>query len=113
MGKEMEINGETKLSSAFSNVGKSYKDIGVVLQEGFHANQSDESSDSWDKLDADDKALREGILLGHFPKALERFNAGVSLAKIRRHYEKLGAKYSPVTFRKKWDELVKKHTRHV
>lgn len=66
----------------------------------------------WDELDSGGKAKKEAILKEHFLKAFERFNAGVSLAKIRQHYEKLGAKYSPVTFRKKWDELAKAHAEH-
>lgn len=71
-----------------------------------------EADGGWNELDSSDKAQKEMILKEHFLKALERFNAGVSLVKIRRHYEKLGAKYSPVTFRKKWDELVKMHAEH-
>lgn len=61
----------------------------------------------WQELNADDKVHREEVLNKHFSQALQRFNAGVSLTKIRRHYEKLGAKYSPVTFRKKWEQLTR------
>ncbi|KPD17368.1 hypothetical protein ADM96_19605 [Burkholderia sp. ST111] len=71
--------------------------------------QPDKSADGWDELVADGKEGKEAILAEHFHKAFERFNAGVSLAQIRTNYEKLGAKYSPATFRKKWNELVKKH----
>ncbi|CAJ0802592.1 hypothetical protein LMG7141_04131 [Ralstonia condita] len=76
-------------------------------QEG-GVSQSGDFENGWDDLDADGKAHKEEILKEHFVKALERFNAGVSLTKIRKHYEKLGAKYSPVTFKKKWDELLKR-----
>ncbi|MPV67624.1 hypothetical protein [Burkholderia sp. BE17] len=71
-----------------------------------------EDDGGWDELGSGNKVQKEMILKEHFPKALERFNAGVSLSKIRQHYEKLGAKYSPVTFRKKWDELVRAHAEH-
>lgn len=72
-------------------------------------NRPVEPDGGWDELGSGDKVRKEAILREHFLKALERFNAGVSLTKIRRHYEKLGAKYSPVTFRKKCTELVKEH----
>lgn len=75
-------------------------------------NQLDEIISGWNELGSDGKIGKEAILQEHFLKAQERFNAGVSLAKIRRHYEKLGAKYSPVTFRKKWDDLVRRHAEH-
>jgi hypothetical protein len=71
--------------------------------------QPEEFVDGWDELVADDKDAKEAILAEHFSKAFERFNAGVSLAKIRAHYERLGVKYSPATFRKKWEALVKKN----
>ncbi|WP_081333169.1 hypothetical protein [Burkholderia vietnamiensis] len=71
------------------------------------------SSDIWERLVADDKEKKEAILAEHFPKAFERFQAGVSLARIRTNYEKLGAKYSPATFRKKWGALVTKHAARV
>ncbi len=108
------MDGDNKMmSGTFSNIGRFSKEVNVGLKQNNHASQPDEPSKSWDELDADDKARREGVLHEHFPKAFERFNAGVSLAKIRRHYEKLGAKYSPVTFRKKWDELVKNYAKQV
>ncbi|AGK47159.1 hypothetical protein BTI_458 [Burkholderia thailandensis MSMB121] len=75
--------------------------------------RADSPSDVWDKLVADGKERKEAILAEHFPKAFERFRAGVSLARIRANYEKLGAKYSPATFRKKWGALVRKHTAQV
>ncbi|MFM0642193.1 hypothetical protein PQQ63_36510 [Paraburkholderia metrosideri] len=71
--------------------------------------QRDKAQDGWGELVADGKGMKEAILVEHFHKAFERFSAGVSLAQIRANYEKLGAKYSPATFRKKWDALVKKH----
>lgn len=70
---------------------------------------NDEALAGWDALKADETKQKEKILWDHFPKALERSKDGVSLGQIRQFYEKLGAKYSPVTFRKKWDELMKKH----
>ena len=73
----------------------------------------EKSHDGWDALVADDKDRKETILEEHFLKAFERFMAGVSLARIRANYEKLGAKYSPATFRKKWNELVARHTEQV
>lgn len=69
----------------------------------------DDSENGWDTLVANGREKKEAILVEHFPKALERFRAGVSLAQIRANYERLGAKYSPITFRKKWDALLKKH----
>jgi hypothetical protein len=106
------MNSDTKMmSSTFSNMGKLSEEANEAPEQNNHASRPDESLESWDDLDADDKAQKENILSEHFLKALERVNAGVSLAKIRRHYEKLGAKYSPVTFRKKWDELVKKYAK--
>ncbi|MDR5855983.1 hypothetical protein P9239_17950 [Caballeronia sp. LZ062] len=75
--------------------------------------RSEKSHDGWDALLADDKERKETILEEHFRKAFERFEAGVSLARIRVNYEKLGAKYSPATFRKKWNELVARHTEQV
>lgn len=73
----------------------------------------EKSLDGWDELVADGKEKKEAVLTEHFTKAFERFNTGVSLARIRANYEKLGAKYSPVTFRKKWDALVRKHAEQV
>jgi hypothetical protein len=108
------MNSDKKMiSSTFSNAGKFSKEVNEVPEQDNRASQPDECLEGWDELDADDKAQKEVILQEHFQKALARFNAGVSLAKIRRHYEKLGAKYSPVTFRKKWDELVKNHAEQV
>lgn len=68
-----------------------------------------EALDGWDALEADSNSKKEKILLEHFEKAVERLEEGVSLTSIRKFYEKLGAKYSPVTFRKKWNELLKEH----
>jgi hypothetical protein len=82
---------------------------GVVDEHAGSEGQSDKSADGWEELVADGKERKEAILAEHFHKAFERFNAGVSLAQIRTNYEKLGAKYSPATFRKKWNELVTKH----
>jgi hypothetical protein len=79
-----------------------------MVEQNSDAKRADKFLEGWNQLDADDKVQKEKVLHEHFLRALERFNAGVSLTKIRRHYEKLGAKYSPVTFRKKWDELIKK-----
>lgn len=98
------------MSNTFRGTEKLSKEVNAIPEQHDCASQPDEISEGWDELDVDDKAQKEVILHEHFLKALERFNAGVSLAKIRRHYEKLGAKYSPVTFRKKWGELVKQHT---
>lgn len=103
----------TMMSNTFRDTGKLSKEVNAVTEQHDCAGQPDEISDGWEGLDVDDKAQKEVILHEHFQKALERFNAGVSLAKIRRHYEKLGAKYSPVTFRKKWGELVKQHAEQV
>lgn len=99
----------TMMSETFSSLGKSSLEVSEDSKKNYFVNQPDESSDGWDELEVDGKAQKEVILQDNFLKALVRFNAGVSLAKIRRQYEKLGAKYSPVTFRKKWDELVKKN----
>lgn len=97
----MDSNNNT-MPSTFSGEGS------VPLPQLKMTPQANGFLESWDALDADDKAQKEVILNKHFPKALERFNAGVSLTKIRKHYEKLGAKFSPVTFRRKWNELVKR-----
>lgn len=107
------MDDDTKMSSAFSDIGKFTKEVSIVPEQEAHADRHDDSSEGWDELNVDDKARKEVILSEHFLKALERFNAGVSLAKIRRHYEKLGAKYSPVTFRKKWIDLMKKNAAQV
>ena len=95
---------------------KLISDVHPALEKPFEKPPSDierrdnaNQSEGWDELEADDSAQKEAILKLHFEKAYKRFNAGVSLAKIRKHYEQLGAKYSPVTFRKKWDVLVSEH----
>lgn len=86
----------------------------VGTPDGRRGDQSvhEPSDGGWDELIEDDKSKREAILNEHFPSALKRYSAGVSLAQIRRHYEKLGAKYSPVTFRKKWDLLANAYSKH-
>ncbi|WP_254228227.1 hypothetical protein [Burkholderia gladioli] len=80
---------------------------GRKLGDAFLDSEALDDDSGWNELGAGNETQKEKILKLHFPRALERFNAGVSLSKIRQHYEKLGAKYSPVTFRKKWIELVK------
>jgi hypothetical protein len=109
------MNGDNQatMASAFSDAGKFPKKVTIIPEQPNDSYQPDDVIEGWEGLDADDKARKEAILNEHFPKALERFNAGVSLTKIRQHYQKLGAKYSPVTFRKKWEELVKKNSKQV
>jgi hypothetical protein len=108
----MDVN-PTMKSNTIRDIGKVFKELNLTTEPINLANAGEELSDGWDALEAGDKAQREYILNENFLKALARFNAGVSLTKIRRHYETLGAKYSPVTFRRKWDELVKRHTAQV
>ncbi|ALF87520.1 MULTISPECIES: hypothetical protein [Ralstonia solanacearum species complex] len=108
------MHGDKKMMSGISPaIGRMPEEANACDEHGSNTSQLDASADGWDELDAEGKAQKEIILEEHFVKALERFNAGVSLAKIRRHYEKLGAKYSPITFRKKWDELLKRHNEQV
>lgn len=66
---------------------------------------SDDST--WDSLPVDKKAVSNAIFEREFAKAKERFDAGVSLTAIRNHYATLGAVFSPITFRRKWDAKVK------
>ncbi|PRH43133.1 hypothetical protein C6T65_07070 [Burkholderia vietnamiensis] len=107
------MSGDMKpIADAFSNRERLARQENASSGKESSENHLAESDGGWDELGSGDKVQKEAILREHFSKALERFNAGVSLAKIRRHYEKLGAKYSPVTFRKKWDELVKAHAEH-
>lgn len=63
---------------------------------------------NWDALPIDPKTQRDAIFEREFAKAKARFDAGVSLTEIRNHFAKLGAKFSPVTFRRRWDAKVKK-----
>ncbi|WP_186095788.1 hypothetical protein [Burkholderia gladioli] len=107
------MNGDVKpIADAFSNRERLTRQENASSGKKNSENHLAESDGGWDELGSGDKVQKEAILREHFSKALERFSAGVSLAKIRRHYEKLGAKYSPVTFRKKWDELVKADEEH-
>lgn len=94
-------------STKFSKIDEHPTEEHEAKHDNGQVSQYGDSGKSWDALDVDDKARKEAILLEHFPKAFERFKAGVSLAKIRKHYAALGASYSPVTFVKKWNEMVK------
>ncbi|AQQ48473.1 MULTISPECIES: hypothetical protein [Burkholderia] len=100
------------IADAFTEREQLTRQVNAASGKEGSESQSIEVDGGWDELSSGNKAQKEAILKEHFLKALERFNAGVSLSKIRQHYEKLGAKYSPVTFRKKWDELVRAHAEH-
>ena len=102
------MNVETPMSKALRDSRSHVSTDGTFQQQAFPALPPDESSCGWDKLTVDGKARKEKIFLEHFPKAFERFNAGVGLTKIRKHFAALGANFSPATFRKRWDEAVKK-----
>ncbi|MGU7772557.1 hypothetical protein ACV229_20605 [Burkholderia sp. MR1-5-21] len=108
------MSGDVKsMADAFLNRGGLARQANAASGKDSSESQFEKVVDGgWSELGSGDKAQKEAILQEHFLRALERFKAGVSLAKIRRHYEKLGAKYSPVTFRKKWDELVRAHAEH-
>ena len=62
---------------------------------------------NWDDLPLDPKAQRDAIFEREFAKAKERFDAGVSVTAIRNHYATVGAVFSPITLRRKWDAKVK------
>ncbi|WP_175947844.1 hypothetical protein [Burkholderia pyrrocinia] len=107
------MNGDTKpIADAFSDQARLTRPASATSGNDSSESQPVEADGGWDELGSGNKAQKEAILKEHFVKALERFNEGVSLSKIRQHYEKLGAKYSPVTFRKKWGELVRAHAEH-